>query len=52
VIVASVIAVPVAVKNPAACNAVRPIAVTNKVPKGVSITGIVSAPTVAACKLA
>ena len=43
VIVASVIAVPVAGKNPAACSAARPTAVTNKVPRAVSITGIASA---------
>jgi hypothetical protein len=43
VIGASVIAVLDAVKNPAACSATRPTAVTNKAPKGVSITGIASA---------
>ena len=51
-IVASVIAAHVAVKNPAVCNAARPTAVTNRVRKGASTIGIASAPTAAACKLA
>jgi hypothetical protein len=48
VIAASVIAVPVAVKNPAGCSAARPTAVTNAALKGVSTIVIVSEPIAAA----
>jgi hypothetical protein len=43
VTVASVIAVPAAGKNPAACNAARPTAAINNLPKGERIIATASA---------